>query len=58
LLMIMVLGVKNAPSLIGASTFVSMLLTLILPLLFVAGVLYARKLRTSKPQVYARLGRQ
>lgn len=58
LLMILVLAVQNVSALIGASPTVSMLLTLVLPLIFVAGFVYARRLRTSNAKAYTQIGRQ
>ncbi|MGV0807983.1 APC family permease [Mycolicibacterium setense] len=58
LLMILVLALQNVGALIGASTTVSMLLTVALPVVFAGGFCYARRLRSSKPAVYQQIGRQ
>lgn len=58
LLLILVLGLINVDALIGAGPLVSFLLTLVLPAIFIAGLLYARSLRTKRPHVYAKIGRQ
>lgn len=58
LLMILVLALQNVGALIGASTTVSLLLTVALPVVFAGGFGYARMLRSSKPAVYQQIGRQ
>lgn len=58
LVWIFVLGLINVDALIGAGPTVSLLLTVSLPVVFVVGLLYARYLKTSKPDVYAAIGRQ
>lgn len=55
---IFIMGLINVDALIGAGPLISSLLTLILPIIFVAGILYAVYLRRAKPEVFARIGRQ
>jgi amino acid transporter len=57
-LVILVMAIQNVGALIGASQTVSMAFTLTVPLVFVAGILVARRLRTSNNEVYQRIGRQ
>ncbi|KAA0109035.1 APC family permease [Mycolicibacterium sp. P9-22] len=55
---ILVLALQNVDVLIGASLTVSLLMTLVLPLVLAGGFLYARWLRQAKADVYTRIGRQ
>lgn len=58
LVLIFVLGVANAGLLIDTSTVVSLAVSLTVPAMFVAGVLYARWLRDNKNEVFVKIGRQ
>lgn len=58
LVFILVMGVMNTAALIDSSTAVAAVLSAGVPLVFVAGVLYARWLRTNKNDVYLKIGRQ
>lgn len=58
LLVVFVLSIANADALIGMGPNVSPWLTLLIPVVFVAGVLYANYLAKAKPEVFAKIGRQ
>ncbi|MFZ3572207.1 APC family permease [Streptomyces sp. BH097] len=55
---VFVLSVSNLDALIGAGPIVSAVLAVLVPLVFVVGWVCARTLRTRRPDVYARIGRQ
>lgn len=58
LVAILILGLVNVDTLIGAGPLASGLLTLLLPIVFIVGIIYARFLRRQKPHVYTKIGRQ
>jgi amino acid transporter len=58
LLVMLALGLKNVGLLIGGSSTVAALMTLAVPIVFVAGICHARALRRRKPAVYEQIGRQ
>lgn len=58
MLVVFALSIANADSLIGMGPNVSPWLTLVIPAVFLAGVLYAAYLANAKPEVFARIGRQ
>ena len=55
---VLVLGLANIDALIGAGPTVSSLLAMLLPLVFILAFGYANWLKSRKPSVYARIGRQ
>lgn len=58
LIFLLVLSAGEADMLIGASKSVSMALTIIIPIVFIAGFLYAKRLKVRKNDVYMKIGRQ
>ncbi|MEV6984023.1 amino acid permease [Sphaerisporangium sp. NPDC051017] len=58
LVAIFVLALANVGALIGASTGVSIVLTAVLPLVFVAGLGHALRLRSTDTATYQKIGRQ
>lgn len=58
LLFILVLSVVHVDSLIGAGETTSLLMTLLLPVVLIAGIVYASHLARAKPDVFTRIGRQ
>lgn len=58
LIVLLILSVGEADMLIGASKSVSMALIIIIPIVFAAGIMYARRLRVKKNDVYMKIGRQ
>lgn len=58
LLTILILGVVNVDALIGAGQVPSLLMTLVLPVIFVIGIVTASVLARRRPETYQRIGRQ
>ncbi|WP_413098424.1 APC family permease [Streptomyces sp. Inha503] len=58
LLIILVLSVVHVDTLIGAGETASLLMTLLLPVVLIAGIAYASHLARAKPDIFTRIGRQ
>lgn len=58
LAVVLVLSFVNVDTLIGAGPVASLALTLVIPLVWIGGIAYARWLRRGRASVYARIGRQ
>ena len=58
LLFLLVLAIGEADMLIGLSKGVSIGLTVFIPIVFLCGCMYARRLKNQKKEVYMKIGRQ
>lgn len=58
LAIVLVLSFLNVDSLIGAGPIASLAFTILIPLVWVGGIVYCRWLQKAKPAVYQKIGRQ
>lgn len=55
---VLVLSFFNVDALIGAGRAASLTFTLLIPVVWIGGVVYSRWLKKAKPSVHEKIGRQ